>query len=155
MKYDIIYNIESFVGGIKLKHEDIYVNDIFNSSLDIIANRIKEILYLIENTEIVSNISNSYKLVRLKDELIIIQENIKNIFNCKSIDIIDLNKFSLVIYYIAMSLLEYLKSISKNQVLINNINTNILKLEEKHTIRINSYIKALKLSIDKVQNIMI
>ncbi len=138
-----------------MKHEDIYVNDIFNSSLDIIANRIKEILYLIENTEIVSNISNSYKLVRLKDELIIIQENIKNIFNCKSIDIIDLNKFSLVIYYIAMSLLEYLKSISKNQVLINNINTNILKLEEKHTIRINSYIKALKLSIDKVQNIMI
>lgn len=135
-----------------MKNEDIYANDVFNSSLDIISNRIKEILDLIENIDIVSNISNSYKLAKLKEELTIIEKDIKNIFNCKSIDIIDLNRFSLVTYHGVMSLLEYLKSNSKNKVVINNIDTKVLKLEDEHINKINLYIRKLNICMDKMNN---
>lgn len=135
-----------------MKNEDIYANDIFNSSLDIISNRIKEILDLIENIDIVSNISNSYKLAKLKEELTIIEKDIKNIFNCKSIDIIDLNRFSLVTYHGVMSLLEYLKSNSKNKVVINNIDIKVLKLEDEHINKINLYIRKLNICMDKMNN---
>ena len=51
-----------------------------------------------------------------------------------------------------MSLLEYLKSNSKNKVVINNIDTKVLNVEAKHINKISLYIKKLDICIDRVSD---
>ena len=128
-------------------------NDIFDTSLELITNRIKELLDLLENTTIVSNKSNKYnssKVIELKNELNIIINNITQIFIESGLDEIRLTKFSMVVYYIVMSFRDYLKLNIKYGVLGDNTSIKALNLEDNHMNKVNNYIKTLQICIDKV-----
>lgn len=134
-----------------MKNRDTITNEIFNTNLKLITNRIEEILDLLENTKIMSYMSNSSKLFKLKNELNSIKDNIIKIFK-DEVNEIKLTKFSMVVYHWVMNFNEYLKSNLKEGILIDNTNIKILNLDDRHMKKVNSYIKAFRLCIDDVNN---
>lgn len=117
-----------------MRERDNVTNEIFNTGLKLIINRAKEKLDLLDNTTIVSNMYNNSKLFQLKNEL----------------DEIRLTKFSMVVYYKLMGFREYLKSNIKYGVPADNTSIKVLNLDDNHMDKVNNYIKALQLCIDKV-----
>lgn len=133
-----------------MKNIDNLSIEMFKTSLDLITNRIGETLDLLESTTIVSNISNSSKLINFKNDIRLIKKDIIKIFKNTKLTEDKLTRFSLVVYHNIMSLLEYLKSNSKNEILFNNTSDKALKLEDEHIKKIKSYVKSLQLCVDKV-----
>lgn len=135
-----------------MKNIDNLSIEMFKTSLDLITNRIGETLDLLESTTIVSNISNSSKLINFKNDIRLIKKDIIKIFKNTKLTEDKLTRFSLVVYHNIMSLLEYLKSNSKNEILFNNTSDKALKLDDEHIKKIKSYVKSLQLCIDKVNS---
>ncbi len=133
-----------------MKNIDNLSIEMFKTSLDLITNRIGETLDLLESTTIVSNISNSSKLINFKNDIRLIKKDIIKIFKNTKLTEDKLTRFSLVVYHNIMSLLEYLKSNSKNEILFNNTSDKALKLDDEHIKKIKSYVKSLQLCVDKV-----
>lgn len=131
-------------------------NEIFKTSLELITNRMKEILDLLENTTIVSNKSNNpnkfngSKLIELENELNSILNNITKIFKKSNLDENRLIRFSMVVYHKVMNIIEYLKSDIKYGVLADNTNIKVLSLADNNIDKVLNHIKALQLCIDKV-----
>lgn len=133
--------------------KDDVTSDIFNTSLELITNRMKELIDLLDNTTIVSSNSDKYNssnILELKNELNIILNNITKIFIKSDLDEIILTRFSMVVYYKVMSFREYLKSNIKYGVLVDNTGIKALNLDNNHMKKVNNFIKALQLCIDKV-----
>lgn len=133
-----------------LMNRDNTTNEIFETSLEVITNRMKEILYLLDNTIIVSNKSNCTNLLELKNELNSITNNITKIFIKSDLDEIRLIRFSMVVYHKVMNIVEYLKFNIKYGVLVDDTNIKILNLDDNQKDKLYNYIKALQLCIDKV-----
>lgn len=128
-------------------------NEIFNISLDLITNRIKEILELLDNTTTVSNKSNKYNslnVLELKNQLDSITYNITKIFIKSDLDEVILTKFSLVIYHIVMSFVEYLKSNIKYGTLVDDTRVKVLNSDDNQIDKVNNFIKSLQICIDRV-----
>ncbi|MFR0019468.1 MAG: hypothetical protein ACLRU3_05885 [Paraclostridium sp.] len=131
-------------------------NEIFKTSLELITNRMKEILDLLENTTIVSNKFNNpnkfngSKLIELENELNSILNNITKIFKKSDLDENRLIRFSMVVYHKVMNIIEYLKSNIKYGVLADYTNIKVLNLADNKMYKVYNYIKALQLCIDKV-----
>lgn len=128
-------------------------NEIFNTSLDLITNRIKEILELLDNTTTVSNKSNKYNslnVLELKNQLDSITYNITKIFIKSDLDEVILTKFSLVIYHIVMSFVEYLKSNIKYGTLVDDTRVKVLNSDDNQIDKVNNFIKSLQICIDRV-----
>lgn len=135
-----------------MKNIDNLSIEMFKTSLDLITNRIGETLDLLESTTIVSNISNSSKLINFKNDIRLIKKDIIKIFKNTKLTEDKLTRFSLVVYHNIMSLLEYLKSNSKNEILFNNTSDKALKLDDEHIKKIKSYVKSLQFCLDKVNS---
>lgn len=133
-----------------LMNRDNTTNEIFETSLEVITNRMKEILYLLDNTIIVSNKSNCTNLLELKNELNSITNNITKIFIKSDLDEIRLIRFSMVLYHKVMNIVEYLKFNIKYGVLVDDTNIKVLNLDDNQKDKLYNYIKALQLCIDKV-----
>lgn len=133
-----------------LMNRDNTTNEIFETSLEVITNRMKEILYLLDNTIIVSNKSNCTNLLELKNELNSITNNITKIFIKSDLDEIRLIRFSMVVYHKVMNIVEYLKFNIKYGVLVDDTNIKVLNLDDNQKDKLYNYIKALQLCIDKV-----
>lgn len=125
-------------------------NEIFKTSLDVITNRIKEILDLLDDVTIVSNKSNCSNVPELKNELNNITNNITKILTESDLDEIRLTRFSMVVYNKVMNFVEYLKSNIKYGVLADDTNIKVLNLDNNDMKKVNNFIKALQLCIDKV-----
>lgn len=135
-----------------MKNIDNLSIEMFKTSLNLITNRIGETLDLLESTTIVSNISNSSKLINFKNDIRLIKKDIIKIFKNTKLTEDKLTRFSLVVYHNIMSLLEYLKSNSKNEILFNNTSDKALKLDDEHIKKIKSYVKSLQFCLDKVNS---
>lgn len=135
-----------------LMDRDNITKDIFNTSLDVITNRMKEILYLLDNTTIVSNKSNCSNVIELKNELNSITDNITKILTRSDLEEIKLIKFSMVVYHKVMNIIEYLKSNIKYGVLDDDINIKVLNSDDNQIYKVYNSIKELKLCIDKLNN---
>lgn len=131
-----------------MKDRDTSENKIFNISLEIITNKIEKIVILLESITITGSIKNSAKLVEFKNELNSIKSNIIKIFKNYDLNLEKLTRFSLVIYYIINTIFDYINK----EILIDNKNIKVLKLEDEHIKKFNNYIKALKVCIDKTNN---
>nr|WP_294575348.1 hypothetical protein [uncultured Romboutsia sp.] len=125
-------------------------NNIFNTSLDLITNRLKEILYLLDDITIVSKKSNSSNTLKLENDLNSITNNITKIFVECDLDEIRLTKFSMVIYHIVLSFLEFLKSNIKYGALADDTVIKVLNSDDNQIDKINNFIKSLQISIDRV-----
>lgn len=125
-------------------------NEIFKTSLEVITNRIKEILDLLDDVTIVSNKSNSSNVLELKNELNNITNNITKILTESDLDEIRLIRFSMVVYHKVMNLVEYLKLNIKYGVLADDTNIKVLNSDDNQIYKINNFIKSLQLCIDKV-----
>lgn len=135
-----------------LMDRDNITNDIFNTSLEVITNRMKEILYLLDNTTIVSNKSNCSNVIELKNELNSITDNITKILTRSDLEEIKLIRFSMVVYNKVMNIIEYLKSNIKYGVLDDDINIKVLNSDDNQIYKVYNSIKELKLCIDKLNN---
>lgn len=125
-------------------------NEIFKTSLEVITNRIKEILDLLDDVTIVSNKSNSYNVLELKNELNNITNNITKILTESDLDEIRLTRFSMVVYHKVMNFVEYLKLNTKYGVLADDTNIKVLNSDDNQIYKMNNFIKSLQLCIDKV-----
>lgn len=129
---------------------DNITNEIFNTSLEVITNRMKEILDLLDDVTIVSNKSDCSKVLELKNELNNITNNITKILTESDLDEIRLIRFSMVVYHKVMNLVEYLKLNIKYGVLADDTNIKVLNSDDNQIDKINNFIKALQLCINKV-----
>ncbi|WP_107602635.1 hypothetical protein [Clostridioides difficile] len=128
---------------------DNITKEIFNTSLEVITNRMKEIVYLLDNTTIVSNKSNCFNVLELKNELNNITSNITKILTESDLDEIRLIRFSMVVYHKVMNLVEYLKLNIKYGVLADDTDIKVLNSDDNQIDKVYNSVKALQLCIDE------
>ncbi len=132
-----------------LMDRDNITKEIFNTSLEVITNRMKEIVYLLDNTTIVSNKSNCFNVLELKNELNNITSNITKILTESDLDEIRLIRFSMVVYHKVMNLVEYLKLNIKYGVLADDTDIKVLNSDDNQIDKVYNSVKALQLCIDE------
>lgn len=135
-----------------LMDRDNITKEIFNTSLEVITNRMKEILYLLDDTTIVSNKSNCFNVLELKNELNSIMDDITKILTKNDLEEIKLIRFSMVVYHKVMNIIEYLNSNIKYGVLDDDINIKVLNSDDNQIYKVYNSIEELKLCIDKLNN---
>lgn len=124
-------------------NSNVTANEALNISLNLITNKIKRILDIIDSLNIESNLKNTSELIELKKSLSYSQKDIINVYKNKTISIEKLTRFSLVVYYILNSIFEYINRWAKKEV---------FKLNSEHIKKFKSRIKALQVCIDRMNS---
>ena len=121
--------------------------EVINTQLELITKKFRKINELLNGGKVLCSVGNIYKLVYLKKNLEVLEKQLLDIFNNRGLDANKITKFSMLAYYVEMSMYKYLnKNINSKKIA-----ENYFKLEDNHINMINSYINNLYKIIDIVQ----